>query len=88
MSEYTVLSSWETMIENLNESPKNFYDLVEAALKQRKVPEIEISRTTMKEGGIFSSKREYLTIVRKNYTNDICAFPYGNASPEKIRSCQ
>ena len=33
-----------------------------------------------KEGGIFSSKRVYLRVTRKNHAFDICGAPFGNGT--------
>ncbi len=76
--EYVVISQWATLIENLNDSPMKFYELVEAAIRERQIPDISISQTEMKEAGLFSAKRVYLTVERKKYTYDICGAPFGN----------
>lgn len=72
-----VLSHWHLLIDDFNTSALEFYTSVEAAVAARKVPDITISRVDWKEGGVFSSKREYLRIARGRLTFDICAAPYG-----------
>jgi hypothetical protein len=51
---------------------------VEEAIRQRNLPDIEMSRVLSKEGGIASANREYLRIRRKRIAFDICSAPYGN----------
>src|SRR5574337_464232 len=75
--EYFVISQWATLIEKLNDSPMKFYELVETAIKERQISDISISQTEMKEAGLFSAKRVYITVERKKNTYDICAAPFG-----------
>jgi hypothetical protein len=42
------------------------------------MPDVKIKRVTFSESGIFSSKREYLRITRKEFMFDICAAPFGS----------
>ena len=76
--QYFVLSNWSTLIENLTESPLQFYERVEGAITQRQVPNIKVSRTDLKEGHLFSAKRQYLTVNRKRYLFDVCGAPFGS----------
>jgi hypothetical protein len=73
-----ILSHWYHSIEGLQESPQTFYKSLVEAILQRKVPDIEISRILYKEGGVFSAKREYLRVQRREHIFDICAAPFGN----------
>ncbi len=73
-----VFSHWFHLTENLQESSQQFYGLVEGAVKQRNLPEVRLSRIDYREGGIFSAKREYLRVERKEHVFDICAAPFGN----------
>lgn len=72
-----VLSHWFNLIEGLQGSSQQFYSLLEKAIKNRKIPDLTITRINYKEGGIFSAKREYLRVYRKGHIFDICAAPYG-----------
>ncbi len=72
------LAHWHQTIENLHESPQRFYNNLVQAISQRKLPDIDISRIEYREGGVFSAKRLYLRVKRKEYIFDICAFPFGN----------
>lgn len=74
-----VFSHWYHFIENLQESTQNFYGSLDEAIKQREIPNIDTSRIDYREGGIFSAKREYFRVKRKEYIFDICAAPFGKA---------
>jgi len=73
-----VISHWYHLAENLQESSQQFYSLLEETIKKRNLPEVRLSRVDYKEGGIFSAKREYLRVERKEYIFDVCAAPFGN----------
>jgi hypothetical protein len=75
--EYFVIAHWSTLIENINESPKKFYERIESGITKKELPDITMSESEMKEGGFFSDKRLYFTIERRNYCMDICAAPFG-----------
>lgn len=72
-----VISHWYHLMENFQTSPKEFYVAVEQAVKKRQVPDFSNARVDWKEGAIFSAKREYLRVRRKNLVFDICASPFG-----------
>lgn len=72
-----VLSHWYKLIENFQASPKAFYSAVEEALKRREIPDAATSRFDCKEGGLHTSKREYLRVKRGRHRVDICAAPFG-----------
>lgn len=74
-----VISNWSKLIENLEASPKDFYTAVEQAIAKRQVPAIDKSRVDWKEGGLFTSFREYLRISREKNVFDICGAPYGTS---------
>lgn len=73
-----IISHWNTMIEGLSVSPKEFFASVEQALETKLIPDANCSRVDWKEGGILSAKREYLRVRRKKYAFDICGAPFGN----------
>jgi hypothetical protein len=72
-----VLSHWHTLFEDFSTSTKEFYAAVEAAVGERKLPDIEISREIFSEGGIGTPEREYLRIKCNRIAFDICSAPYG-----------
>lgn len=72
-----IVSSWSLLLDDFNTSALEFYGAVQAALQERKVPDVKVERTTWHEGGLFSAKREYLRVSRGELAYDICAAPYG-----------
>lgn len=72
-----LLSHWHKLFEGFQESPQRVYDLLQEAIDQRKIPNVKISRINYSEAGMFSAKREYLRVRRKNHIFDICAAPFG-----------
>jgi hypothetical protein len=72
-----VLSNWHTLFEDFSTSSQEFYLAVEEAVRERKLPEISLSRERFSEGGIGSAQREYLRIRRNRIAFDICSAPYG-----------
>ncbi len=77
MARTEILSHWCKLIENLQTSSLDFYAAIEQAIKRREVPDTTSSRVEYQEGGIFSAKREYLRVERKNLAFDICGAPFG-----------
>jgi hypothetical protein len=74
-----IFSHWYHLIEGLQASPKDFYTAVEQAVAKRDIPDVSVFRLEWPEGGPFSPKREYLRVMRKSYTFDICGAPFGQA---------
>lgn len=72
-----VQSHWNTLIENLETSSLSFYEKVEAAVAERRLPEVSTERVTHKEGGIASANRTYLRVKRGKLSFDICGAQYG-----------
>jgi hypothetical protein len=72
-----VLSHWYTPVPNFSFSTQDFYSAVEKELVEQKVPGLEISRQEFSEGGLLSTKREYLRMIRERLVFDICAAPFG-----------
>jgi hypothetical protein len=72
-----VYARWCKLFPGVSAQPSEFYDLLQKALEQRKIPKIEISRVYHREGGIFSAKREYLRMSSERLVFDVCAAPFG-----------
>lgn len=72
-----ILSHWHVLIDDFNTSGQTFYEAVEAAIRERKLPELTFTRHNFMEGGPASAKRQYLRVERKFVAFDICAAPYG-----------
>jgi hypothetical protein len=79
MAEQTqILSHWLQHFEGLNQSTQAFYGMVQKAIEGKKMSDVKFSRVDFKEGGIFSSAREYLRIQRGDLRYDIGGAPFGN----------
>ena len=74
----TVLSHWNQMIPGLQQSSREFYGTIEGLLGGRNLDNTKWERVELSEGGMFSAKREYLQVRRKDHIFHICAAPYGN----------
>jgi hypothetical protein len=78
MADITVVSHWYQPLQGLSYSTQEFYTSVEAAIADWQRDDIHVSRVSHQEGGIFSASREYLRVVRGDYTFDCCAAPFGS----------
>ena len=73
----TIDATWHHHFDNLSYASADFYNQVTEQIKQRALPGVEAKRINLSEGGIFSSKREYLRISFLHLAFDICAAPFG-----------
>jgi hypothetical protein len=71
------ISHWSQLIKDLSVPPTKFYEKVEQAIANWRIPDATVSRVAWKEGGIFSASREYLRIERQKFLFDICGAPFG-----------
>jgi len=72
-----ILDAWIYSAEGLSISGLDFYDAVEKKLEAQKIPEMEISRVEFGQGGLLSSQRQYLRLMRERIAIDTCAAPFG-----------
>ncbi len=72
-----VVAHWHVLVDNFNTSALDFYSALEAALAERKMPNIRIARVDRREAGVLSARREYLQVSLGRLKYDICAAPYG-----------
>ncbi len=73
-----VISHWNTLIENFQTSPQQFYAEVTKAINRRQMPNAKIDRISWKEGHLLSAKREYLRIsCGKDFYFAVCGAPFG-----------
>ena len=73
----SIISHWYQLFEGLQESPKQIYKSIEAAVAKRELPETSMTRVHYFEGGPFSAQREYLRVSRRDLIFDICAAHFG-----------
>jgi len=74
----TAISHWNQLIRGLDVSSMDFYRAVRFAVESRRVSEADMALVEIPEGGVFSAKREYLRVMRKDLLFDICAAPFGD----------
>lgn len=72
-----IKSNWHYQFDGLQFSTQDFYSSAEISIRKRNIPEVTIKKITLSQGSLFSSKREYLRVSRKELVYDICAAPYG-----------
>lgn len=74
----TVISHWNQRIDGMQQSSTGFYTEVERILGSENVENVRSERVNIAEGGLFSSKREYLQVRRGEHVFHVCAAPFGN----------
>lgn len=72
-----ILSHWNHRVEGMQQSSNDFYAAVERLIRDENVDGVKIERVNISEGGVFSSKREYLQIRRGEHVFHVCAAPFG-----------
>ena len=72
-----ILSQWNNYFPFSSMSSEEFYKLVEGIVGEHEYPGLTVSRKNHKEGGFFSSERQYLRVQRGDLVFDICAAPFG-----------
>jgi hypothetical protein len=72
-----VFSHWQKPFDDFQASSLDFYSAVEAAVRRRQPPGIQVSRVEFGEGGVLTAKRTYLRITKDKLIFDICAAPFG-----------
>lgn len=77
MDDEEIVSHWHLLLEEVSFSPKKFYSMVASNIKEKEIPGVEIKEVYFKEGGIFSDKRLYLLVRRRQYSFYVCAAPFG-----------
>lgn len=71
-------SRWNTLIDNFEYSPKEFYALLKTELESHGITKINIKEKFIKEGGAMSHSRIYLRATWKDYQYDICGAKFGH----------
>lgn len=72
-----VIGNWCHLFFDMKYEPEQFYTLVEEKLKELEVPNLQTSRTMLKEGDFTSHNRLYLEVSRGDYIYHIGAAPWG-----------
>lgn len=74
----TVISHWNHRFDGMQQSSHDFYAEVERRLQTQNLGDMKTERVNLSEGGVFSAKREYLQVRRKEHVFHVCAAPFGN----------
>lgn len=74
----SILSHWNHRFDGMDMSSNEFYGSVTDLLNGQHLGDIKMDRVNLSQGGLFSSKREYLQVKRKEHVFHICAAPFGN----------
>jgi hypothetical protein len=74
----TILSHWNQMVHGLEYSSNVFYRVIEGLIQNQNLESTKSERVNLSEGGIFSAKREYLQVRRRDHVFHICAAPFAN----------
>lgn len=75
----SVISYWNHMVPDMQQSSNEFYAAVDRVLQDQHLDDAKVERVNFSEGAVlFSSKREYLQVRRKEHVVHVCAAPYGS----------
>ena len=75
----TVHAHQSQHFEDLQMSAREFYVLLKDMIVSYQYPDVKCEPVTLSEGGLFSSKREYLRISKQRYHYYVCASPFGKS---------
>lgn len=73
----SIISHWNHLVPGMQQSSDAFYNAVDQILRAQHLDDAKIERVNLSEGGIFSTKREYLQVRRKEHVFHVCAAPFG-----------
>ncbi len=73
----SIISHWSHFFDAVPFSTKDFYLEVQKAVEKRNIPDVKMSEVSLSTGGMFSSKRLYLKVTRKEFVFHVCAAPFG-----------
>ncbi|CAL2093339.1 conserved protein of unknown function [Tenacibaculum sp. 190524A02b] len=71
-------SNWNTLIDNFEYSPTDFYSLLSKELLSHGIKNIKVTTEYLAEGGPMSRYRTYLRATWRGYQYDICASKFGD----------
>jgi hypothetical protein len=63
--------------EDVQLSAREFYATLRKLIAEHQFPNVECGVVTFADGGLFSSRREYLEVRYQSYRYYICAAPFG-----------
>jgi hypothetical protein len=72
------LTSWQTTVEDVKQSPQEFYAAIRASIREKAIPEVVFSTAEYHESSLFSPRRQYLHIQRQELVALVCGAPFAN----------
>jgi len=73
-------SNWNTLIDGMNYSTRDFYNRLEDELKSHGIENIYFYEKAHREGNMTTRKRKYMRVQYKEYYYDCCCAPFGNGT--------
>lgn len=74
-----LIAYWNTTLQGVRLRPSLFFEMTEDEVLSRQIPGIRTSRVFWRESGLFSARREYMRISRRELVFDVCGFPLGDS---------
>jgi hypothetical protein len=72
-----VLAHWYQRFDWFSISTQTFYERLCAEIARRKMPDVQLLRVDLPQGGFLAGKRDYLRINRGKHSFTLCAAPFG-----------
>lgn len=69
---------WHQRIDGLQGTTHDFYDAVQAALREQNLPDVHIKIVPFYETNVLGDRRDYLRVRRGEHIFDLCVAPFGN----------
>jgi len=74
-----VYTHWHVLLPQFRSSTSRFYEIVEAELREIKVPAMHTTIVIFNQGGLGSHRRAYLRMQRERQVFDVCSAPFGTS---------
>lgn len=71
------MKNWHHYFVGLEIASRDLYEQIMAEIKERKLPDLMFNYRRYFEAGIFTSRREYLSIGYMKFNLDVCCIAYG-----------
>jgi len=71
------LRSWHHHFPGMQFAARDLYQRIVDEINRRQIPDLSLFSTKRFEAGIFTPRREYLTIDYKKFSIDVCCISYG-----------
>jgi hypothetical protein len=68
---------WYVMVPDFETSTDAFYQGIRDAVREKRLPDVEVSERELREGGMLSARRRYLRLRHERVVFDVCSAPFG-----------